>query len=214
MSSAEYVAEGPACYVGRMNALSDFGPDRRRRFTVDEVLAMQRAGVFEDDRKFELIEGELILMQSKLNPHELYKNRLVRAFYQLLPRDVEPWVEPTLYLPPHNAPDPDIMLFPRGRSIEDLKPEEVYLVVEVADSSLHTDLGLKAQIYARFGLKECWVVDVRGRRIVVHRGAAGEIWSEVRAIGAAEPIAPLAFPDAVIRLADLEAWRSASRGPG
>jgi Uma2 family endonuclease len=188
-----------------VNALTDIDPDRRRLFTVDEVLAMQRAGVFEDERKFELIEGELILMQSKLNPHELYKNNLVRAFYRLLPEDVSPWVEPTLYLPPRNAPDPDIMLFPRGRSIEDLKPEEVYLVVEVADSSLRIDLGLKAQIYARFGIKEYWVVDVQGRRLVVHRGPAGEIWSEVRVIGATEQIAPLAFPDVVIRLADLEA---------
>ena len=187
-----------------MNALTDIDPDRRRLFTVDEVLAMQRAGVFEDDRKFELIEGELILMQSKLNPHELYKNHLVRAFYRLLPSEVEPWVEPTLYLPPRNAPDPDIMLFPRGRSIEDLKPEEVYLVVEVADSSLRIDLGLKARIYARAGIKEYWVVDVQGRRLVVHRGPAGEIWNEVRVVRATEQIAPLAFPDAVIRLADLE----------
>ncbi len=192
------------CYVRRMNALTDIEPDRRRRFTVDEVLAMLRAGVFEDDRKFELIEGELILMQSKLNSHELYKNRLVRTFYRLLPENVEPWVEPTLYLPPYNAPDPDIMLFPRGRSIEDLKPEEVFLVVEVADTTLRTDLGLKAQIYARAGLREYWVVDVRGRRIVVHRGPAGEIWSETRVVGAEEPIAPLAFPSVVIRLANLE----------
>ena len=188
-----------------MNALTDIDPDRRRLFTVDEVLAMQRAGVFEDERKFELIEGELILMQSKLNRHELYKNHLVRAFYRLLPSEVEPWVEPTLYLPPRNAPDPDIMLFPRGRSIEDLKPEEVYLVVEVADSSLRIDLGLKARIYARAGIREYWVVDVQGRRIVVHRGPAGEIWSEARVIGPTEPIAPLGFPEAVIRLADLEA---------
>jgi Uma2 family endonuclease len=189
-----------------MEAPSGFDADRRRRFTVGELIAIQSAGVLEDGRQFELIEGELILAQPRLNPHELYKNHLVRAFYGLLPQDVSPWVEPTLYLPPHNAPDPDIMLFPRGRSIEELKPAEVCLVVEVADSSLRTDLGLKARIYARAGLREYWVVDVQGRRIVVHRGAAGDIWSEVRVIGPTEPIAPLAFPDAVIRLADLEAW--------
>ena len=188
-----------------MSVSTEFEADRRRRFTVDEVLAMQRSGVFEDERKFELLEGELILMQSKLNPHELYKNNLVRAFYRLLPENVSPWVEPTLYLPPSNAPDPDIMLFPRGRSIEELRPAEVYLVVELADSSLRIDLGLKARIYARYGIREYWVVDVQGRRIVVHRGPAGEIWNEVRVIGAAESIAPLAFPDVAIRLGDLEA---------
>ncbi|MEJ0064300.1 MAG: Uma2 family endonuclease [Caulobacteraceae bacterium] len=177
---------------------------RRRLFTVDEVLAIQRAGLFDDDERFELIEGELILMQSKLNRHELYKNRLARAFYRLLPDDVEAWVEPTLYLRPHNAPDPDIMVFPRGRSIEELKPEEVHLVVEVADTTLRTDLGVKAALYARFGVREYWVIDVEARRLVVHRRPAGEGWGEVRQIAAGEPIAPLAFPSAAIQLADLE----------
>jgi Uma2 family endonuclease len=188
-----------------VNALTSIHTEPQRRlFTVDEVLAMTRAGLFdEDERKFELIEGELILMQSKLNPHELYKNRLTQAFYRLLPESAEAWVEPTLYLPPINAPDPDIMVFPRGRSIEELRPEEVYLVVEVADTTLRTDLGVKAAIYARHGVAEYWVVDVRGPRLIVHRGPDGELWKEVRTHGPEEPVAPLAFPDAVIRLADL-----------
>jgi Uma2 family endonuclease len=188
-----------------MNAPTNIEAEfRRRLFTVDEVLSMQRLGVFADNEKFELIEGELILMQSKLNPHELYKNNLVRAFYRLLPDDVAPWVETTLYLRPRNAPDPDILLFPRGRSIETLSPEEVYLVVEVADTTLRTDLGLKASLYARFKLPEYWVIDVSARRLIVHRDPKGEAWREVRVFEADEAVAPLAFPNAAIRLADLE----------
>jgi Uma2 family endonuclease len=177
---------------------------RRRLFTVDEVLAMQQAGVFEDDESFELIEGELILMQSKLNRHELYKNHLVRALYRLLPADAEPWVESTLYLRPLNAPDPDIMVFPKGRSIEELSPEEVFLVVEVADTTLRTDLGVKAALYAQFKVREYWVIDVQERRLVVHRDPEGEIWRDIRVAGPDEAIAPLAFPEAAIRLVDLE----------
>jgi Uma2 family endonuclease len=188
-----------------MNAPTRLDPEPQRRlFTVEEVLAMQRAGVFEDDRKFELIEGELILMQSKLNPHELYKNRLQEALRRLLPRSADVWIEPTLYLPPNNAPNPDIMAFPRGRSIEELRPEEVYLVVEVSDTTRRTDLGVKAALYARFGVPEYWVIDVRAPRLVVHRAPAGDLWGEIRTLGPAEPVAPLAFPDAVIRLADLD----------
>ena len=177
---------------------------QRRLFTVDEVLAMQRAGVFEDDRKFELIEGELILMQSKLNRHELYKNRLARALDRLLPTTAETWVEPTLYLRPRNAPDPDIMVFPRGQSIDELDPAEVHLVVEVADSTLRTDLGVKAALYARFKLREYWVIDVEARCVVVHRAPSGQRWTDIRRVAADEPVAPLAFPSAAIRLMDLE----------
>jgi Uma2 family endonuclease len=191
--------------MATMNARTNFDAESRRRlFTVDEVLAMQRTGVFEDDEKFELIEGELILMQSKLNPHELYKNNLVRTFYRLLPDDVAPWVEATLYLRPRNAPDPDIMLFPRGRSIETLAPEEVHLVVEVADTALSTDLSVKATLYARFKVAEYWVIDVSARRLVVHRDPDGEAWRQIQVFGADEAVAPQAFPNAAIRLADLE----------
>ena len=177
---------------------------RRRLFTVDEVLAMQNAGVFENGEDFELIEGELILMQAKNNPHELYKNRLVQAFFRLLPANVEAWVEPTLYLPPYNAPDPDIMVFPRGVSIEELKPEQVYLIIEVAEATLRKDLGIKASLYARFGLREYWVIDASTPRIVVHRQPEGDGWREVLEVGRDEPVSPLAFPEIVIRLADLE----------
>ncbi|HUO11730.1 MAG TPA: Uma2 family endonuclease [Caulobacteraceae bacterium] len=188
-----------------MNASTNIDAGARRRvFTVDEVLAMQRTGVFEDDEKFELLEGELVLMQSKLNPHELYKNNLVRAFYRLLPDHVAPWVQATLYLRPNNAPDPDIMLFPRGRSIETLAPEEVYLLVEVADTTLATDLGVKATLYARFKVAEYWVIDVSARRLVVHRDPDGDVWREIRVFGADDTVAPLAFPEAAVRLADLE----------
>ena len=183
-----------------MNARTNFDAGSRRRLlTVDEVLAMQRTGVFEDDEKFELIEGELILTQSKLNPHNL-----VRTFYRLLPDDVAPWVEAALYLRPRNAPDPDIMLFPRGRSIETLAPEEVHLVVEVADTTLPTDLGVKATLYARFKVAEYWVIDVGARRLVVHRDPDGEVWRQIQVFGADEAVAPQAFPNAAIRLADLE----------
>jgi Uma2 family endonuclease len=177
---------------------------QRRLFTVDEVLAMLRAGVFQDDRKFELIEGELIQMQSKLNPHELFKNNLAQAFYRLLPATATAWVEPTLYMPPFNALDPDIMVFPRGRSIEELQAAEVHLVVEVSATTLRTDLGIKAAIYARHDVPEYWVIDVRGPRLIVHRGPDGDLWKEIRTLGPDEPIAPLAFPDVVIRLTDLQ----------
>ena len=188
-----------------MNAITTIETEPQRRlFTVDEVLAMQSAGLFDaDERKFELIEGELILRQSKLNPHELYKNELARAFYRLLPEDVSTWVEPTLYLRPFNAPDPDLMVFPRGRSIDELAPDEVFLVVEVADTTLRTDLGVKAAIYAWHGLAEYWVIDARAPRLVVHRGPDGEHWREIRTLGPDEAVAPLAFPQALIRLADL-----------
>jgi len=177
---------------------------QRRLFTVDEVLARRCDNGVDDGERLELIEGELVLMQSKLNRHEVFKNHLARAFHRMLPADVEAWVQSTLYLRPRDAPDPDIMVFPRGRSIEHLVPAEVNLVVEVADTTLRRDLGVRATLYARFQVQEYWVIDAQAPRLFVHRRPSGEVWADIRAIGPDEPIAPLAFPEAAIRLAELE----------
>jgi Uma2 family endonuclease len=174
-----------------------------RRFTVDEVLAMQEAGIFGDFEKLELLEGELVPMQSKLDKHEIYKTALIRKLVRNLPDDVDVLVEPTLYASEHNAPDPDIMILSAGWKLREVTPQQVRLVIEIADTSLAKDLGVKAAIYARFGIADYWVIDVRAPRLIVHRGPDGEAWREVRRIGPKEPIAPLAFPDLAIRLADL-----------
>src|ERR1700735_790731 len=130
-----------------MNAPTRLQPEPQRRvFTVDEVLAMRLDAGVDDGERLELIDGDLVLMPSKLNRHELFKNRLARAFHRLLPADVEAWVQSTLYLRPKDAPDPDVMVFPIGRSIEDLAPQEVHLVVEVADTTLRRDLGIRATL--------------------------------------------------------------------
>jgi Uma2 family endonuclease len=187
-----------------MNAPTRLSPEPQRRvFTVDEVLAMRCGPGVDDGERLELIDGDLVLMPSKLNRHEVFKNHLARAFHRLLPPDVEAWVQSTLYLRPKDAPDPDLMVFPQGTSIEALAPEAVHLVVEVADTTLRRDLGVRATLYARYQVQEYWVIDVQAPRLFVHRRPSGEVWADIRAIGPDEPIAPLAFPEAAIRLADL-----------
>jgi Uma2 family endonuclease len=177
---------------------------QRRLFTVDEVLAMQSAGVFRDFEKVELLEGELITMQAKLDRHEKFKTALLRRLILSLPEDVDVLAEATLYASETSAPDPDIMVLTKGWKLRELTPRDVRLIVEVADSSLSKDLGLKAKIYAAFGAPEYWVIDVQVPRLIVHRGADGDMWREVRVIEAAEAVAPAAFPGAAVRLADLE----------
>jgi len=165
---------------------------------------MRRGSGVDDGERLELIDGDLVLMPSKLNRHEVFKNHLARAFHRLLPSDAEAWVQSTLYLRPKDAPDPDVMVFPTGRSIEELAPDEVHLVVEIADTTLRRDLGIRATLYARYQVQEYWVIDVQAPRLFVHRRPSGEVWADIRAIGPDEPIAPLAFPEAAIRLVDLE----------
>ncbi|HZZ34516.1 MAG TPA: Uma2 family endonuclease [Caulobacteraceae bacterium] len=185
-----------------MNAETQFAT---RRFTVDEVLAMQEAGIFGDFEKVELLNGELVPMQAKLDRHEAYKTALVRRLILGLPNDVDVLIEPTLYASAVSAPDPDIMVLNKGWKLREVKPADVRLVVEVADTSLAKDLGVKAAIYARFGVEDYWVIDAKAGRLIIHRGPEGETWREVRRLTGEEPATPLAFPSLSIRLRDLVA---------
>ena len=192
----------PARIVPPASAVGPEAPEARV-FTIDDVFAMQAAGVIGPDERLELVEGALVRMQAKLNKHHIYQARLLRWFGRQLPDEVEVGPEPTAYLDAFNAPQPDITLAPRGVDIRGLAPADIHLVVEVADSSLRYDLGRKAALYARFGVPEYWVLDVNAPAVHVHRGPLPDGWREVRRYAADEAVAPLAFPAIATSLAAL-----------
>jgi len=82
------------------------------------------------------------------------------------------------------------------------QPEDLELVVEVADTSLTFDLTVKAALYARAGIVEYWVLDVSGRRLVVHRDPQDGKYRSVVAFSEHESAAPLASPDSAFRVGD------------
>ena len=82
-------------------------------------------------------------------------------------------------------------------------PEDIQLVIEVSDSTLATDTTIKAALYARAGLPDYWVVDLKGRRIIVHREPMEGAYRSITIYAEDEPVAPLAAPNASIRAADL-----------
>jgi len=76
-------------------------------------------------------------------------------------------------------------------------------VVEVSDSSLGFDLTTKAALYARAGIVEYWVLDVAGRRLIVHRDPRAGRYISVAAYGEEESVAPLAALESLLRVGDL-----------
>jgi Uma2 family endonuclease len=100
-------------------------------------------------------------------------------------------------------PEPDFAVIagtPRGTSAH---PTTSDLVVEVADSSLAFDTNEKRLLYARAGIREYWVVDVNGRRLLVYRDPRAGDYATQQALGPADAVAPLAKPTAAVQVADL-----------
>jgi Uma2 family endonuclease len=82
-------------------------------------------------------------------------------------------------------------------------PETAHLVIEVADSSTSTDRTVKAELYARGGIAEYWLVDLAARAVDVFRRPEGGRYVTVTRVDAAGGLASLAFPDVVFAVKDI-----------
>jgi Uma2 family endonuclease len=105
------------------------------------------------------------------------------------------WVQSPLHISERSEPQPDLTLVRRGTShTAHPRPEDILLVIEVADSSLAYDRDVKAALYARAGIPEFWLVDVKQRRISIFRDPGPSGYQSIFQAQGNEPISPLAFP--------------------
>jgi Uma2 family endonuclease len=119
-------------------------------------------------------------------------------FFQALGDRVVLWPQNPVFLSDLSMPQPDIVLLkPREdgyRSGRHPTPDEVLLLIEVADSSARIDRTVKAPLYARAGILEYWIVDLGGRYIEVFREPSGEEYRRIEELRAGT-VSPIAFPD-------------------
>ncbi len=100
-------------------------------------------------------------------------------------------------------PEPDLAVVPGRPRDYSAHPTTADLVVEVADSSLDFDTNEKRRLYAQAGIRECWVVDINGRRLLVYRDPQAGDYTVQQALGPADNVSPLAAPTSAVRVADL-----------
>jgi Uma2 family endonuclease len=182
----------------------------RRAFTVEDISRMIEAGIIQEDERFELIEGEIVMMAAKGIVHERIKSALNIAVVRALPDELTMGVEVTLRLTDTIMLEPDIAVFPRGvfkkssAGFAQLDPGEARLVIEVAVSSLAYDKGLKARLYARHRVREFWVVDASACTTWVHTGPSDDGWSSIVKCGPQDPLTTSALPGFSIRLGEID----------
>jgi len=182
----------------------------RRAFSVEDIRRMIDAGVLREDEKFELVEGEIVMMAAKGIAHERMKSALTIAVVRALPDHLTVGIEITLRLTDTIMLEPDIAVFPKSlfsKSVSgfaQLDPGDAHLVIEVAASSLAYDQRLKARLYARHRVREYWVVDATERIAWVHTGPNGETWTSVVERGPVDALTTPALPGFSIRLGEIE----------
>jgi len=168
---------------------------QRRRFTADEFERMAEAGIFDEDERIELLEGEIVAMSPLGSPHAWCLKRLVRLFARLGERLILSVQDP-VRLDEWSTPRPDLALLRPDTSQERHPgPPDILLVVEVADSSVPVDREIKAPLYARTGVVEFWLADLVADRLEVYRGPTPTGYRLVQVFGRGQQVSPLFAPD-------------------
>jgi Uma2 family endonuclease len=171
------------------------------RFTRAEYHRMVEAGILHEDSPVELIDGEILQMSPIGRRHRAGVDRITDIFVPAV-RDVAiVRVQSSIVLEERSEPEPDVAILRRRDDFyadADETPQDVLLVIEVADSSETYDRQVKAPLYARNGIPELWIVSLNRDQILLHREPTPEGYATIRVARRGESISPLAFPNLII----------------
>jgi len=178
------------------------------RTTLDEYHRMIARGEFEpvEEHHVELIRGEILPMCAKGHSHNEVVVSLTEWSYDSLPRGAaRVRVQDPIELPSlESEPEPDLVWAkPRRYWKQNPRPEDVLLLVEVADSSLAKDHGVKLELYAEAGIPEYWIVNIPKSSIEVYRNPRGRRYASRKIYTGAQEVHPLEFPDLALRVSEL-----------
>jgi Uma2 family endonuclease len=179
----------------------------RHRFTVEEYHRMGEAGILPEANRLELIHGDIVVREPIGAYHAGTVARLIRLWTSRLgDRAIVNIQNPVQFPMEDSELQPDVMLLrPREDFYTTGHPQaaDVLLLIEVADSTLRLDRRVKIPLYARVGIREVWLIDLTTARLEVHREPLGDRYADARVLPRGERVAPEAFPDLSLDVAEL-----------
>jgi len=181
-------------------------PFTLRLWTVEEYHQMAEAGIFHPEERVELIAGQIIRMSAKGTAHSSTVGRIYKLLENCLGQQAWIRTEQPVVLDDFSEPEPDVAvvrLDPLDYADHHPTPSEVYLIIEVADSSLKYDRETKAKAYAKSGIADYWVLDVIDRKLHVFREPTQEGYHSEVIFSEEASVSALQFPDVAIALQDI-----------
>jgi Uma2 family endonuclease len=134
-----------------------------KRFTVEEYHRLAELGFFHEDDRIELIRGEIIQMAAKGTPHTTCCRNLLEELAALVIGRAKLQCQDPITLPSKSEPEPDFAIL-RKRADNYLSahptPEDILLVIEIADSTLKYDQETKLPLYAEAGISDYWIFNL------------------------------------------------------
>lgn len=183
------------------------GQARKWKWTGDDLIRMGEAGLLPLEGRFELLDGEVYQLMPPGPVHDVVVG-LIAALLALLgsARGTHVREEKSIHLSEYYDPQPDVAVV-RGSRVDYLKrrpgPEDLLLVVEVADSSVEHDRRLKIPVYAGAGIPECWLVNLPERRVEAYRSPVEGEYRSLTLYRSGDSLELEAWPGAALAVAEL-----------
>jgi Uma2 family endonuclease len=166
------------------------------KWTIEQYHKLIAKGILAD-RRVELLNGDIVEMPPEGMPHAVYCGRTVEYLRELLKDRAKVRETHPITLPNDSEPEPDVAIV-RSPDTQYLShhpyPEDIFWLIEYSDSTLAKDLNTKQQIYARAGILEYWVVNLKALELIVFRGIGDDGYDTEDRLNSGS-IAPLSFPD-------------------
>lgn len=178
----------------------------RRLFTVEEYYEMAHSGILSEEDRVELLAGEIVEMSPIGSRHAACVDRLNQILIQQITGLATVRVQNPIRLSPYSEPEPDLALL---RPREDFyaqahpEPEDVFLVIEVAETSVETDREVKLPLYAEAGIPELWIFDLNAGSVEVYRNPVEMAYSVIERYTPKQQLSPQAFPEVKVDLEDI-----------
>ncbi|MDB9447389.1 Uma2 family endonuclease [Anabaena sp. CS-542/02] len=170
----------------------------RRKFTVEEYHKMVESEILTENDRVELIRGEILQMSPIGTKHAACVNRLVNLLVQLLGKQVIVAAQNPVVLNNNSEPQPDVALLKhRDDFYETAHPqaEDIFLLIEVSDSTVMYDREEKIPLYAQAKIMEVWLVDINSQIVEVYQQPTDTGYQLRQKFTAGQNLTILSLPD-------------------
>jgi len=179
---------------------------RKRLINIKEYQKMEEVGILSHLDKVELINGEILHMSPIGIKHQGVINKINNFFFPLYSKKAVIHIQGPIQFKNLNQPVPDVMLLKPRKDFYTKKsalPKDVFLLIEVADSSLKYDKEIKLPLYAAAKIKEYWIVNLQDDIIEIYRNPKNGIYKNNIIASIGDKISCSAFPNKKIAVKDI-----------
>ncbi len=181
------------------------GPDPHR-FSADDYHRMEKAGILGDDDRVELVDGAIVEAAPVGGEHGMATGRIAVALAAAVGDRAMVRERRPVALGGTSEPEADVCVVrPQAGDFAERhpRPEDILLLVEIADTSVGFDDEVKGPLYAKAGVIETWIVDLSAGVVIVARDPQPCGYMDERRVGSGETVTPLMLPGAAVAVSDL-----------